>query len=125
MYRITKHFTFEAAHQLHLPYESKCNGLHGHSYRVQLVLEAATLNGNDMVTDYTDLTEFRIYLDKTFDHRNINTLVAPKQSTAEVLAEYLYSVAKKQWPHLVECRVSETHKTWASYCEGAFSGEGV
>ena len=40
MYRISKIFTFEAAHYLpHVPPGHKCGQLHGHSYRLEIILQ--------------------------------------------------------------------------------------
>src|SRR6266516_2442602 len=107
MYTITKQFTFEAAHQLHLPYASKCNNMHGHSYRVELVLQAENLNSNEMLVDFQDLQKFSHFLDANFDHKFLNDVI-PAPTTAENIAAYLYLIAKAMWSQVYACRVSET-----------------
>ncbi len=52
------------AHQLHLPYESKCNDLHGHNYTVEVVLTTNFLNSNGMVCDFTHVKA----VIKKYDH---------------------------------------------------------
>jgi 6-pyruvoyltetrahydropterin/6-carboxytetrahydropterin synthase len=56
VYRIAKTFTFEAAHHLSgLPEEHKCARTHGHSYRVEIVLESEQLTETGFVDDFAEL----------------------------------------------------------------------
>ena len=117
MYEIRKQFSFEAAHQLvGLPDGHKCGRLHGHSYKVEIVLESETLNEHSFVVDYGELSDFGAYLDDTFDHQNINEVVT-FQTSAENLSRYFYEWCRERWPQTVAARVSETGKTWAEYRE--------
>jgi 6-pyruvoyltetrahydropterin/6-carboxytetrahydropterin synthase len=52
------------AHQLQLPYESKCNSLHGHNYQVEVVVRSSSLNPNGMVVDFTHIKA----VIKKYDH---------------------------------------------------------
>lgn len=115
-YTIGKWFAFEAAHQLdYLPSDHKCSRLHGHSYRVQLVLSSQTLDESDFVTDYGDMRIFQGWID-SLDHKNLNDIFMFK-TTAENLAKFLFEQAEKAYPSLiVECvEVRETEKTFARY----------
>lgn len=115
MYEIRKTFNFEASHQLDgLPEGHQCARNHGHSYRVELILRSKRLDGNGFVVDYGKLDKFGDYLEINFDHRFLNDVIFI-QPTAENLAEYLFELAHKWWPEVVEVRVSETQKTWASF----------
>jgi 6-pyruvoyltetrahydropterin/6-carboxytetrahydropterin synthase len=118
MYTITKQFAFEASHQLdHLPPEHQCARLHGHSYRVEVVIRCAMLDDRGFCqVDYGELDEFKAYLAEHFDHRHLNHVV-PVRTTAENLARYLFGVVRRITPFVSEVRVSETAKTWASYSE--------
>lgn len=114
--RITKQFSFEAAHQLTgLATGHKCSRLHGHSYRVEVVLEGEP-DARGFVVDYSDLAPFGEFLDEKFDHYFINDVV-DFQTSAENLAKYFYEWCKARWPQVVAVRVSETQKTWAEYRE--------
>lgn len=124
MYEITKEFCFEAAHHLpHLPKGHKCARPHGHSYRVQFVLRSNGLDERGFVLDYADLNRVKNWIDNEWDHRDLTALgalypqgaFAPKVSTAECMARWLFDYWKSVFPVLVEVRVSETAKTWASY----------
>jgi 6-pyruvoyltetrahydropterin/6-carboxytetrahydropterin synthase len=119
MYVITKEFKFEASHQLEgLRAGHKCMRLHGHSYRVQLLLAAEKLDEHGFVVDYGDLDEFKTFIDNTLDHRHLNdVLTPPRPTTAENIAQFLYEWSKRRWPQLMKVKVSETANTWASYAE--------
>jgi 6-pyruvoyltetrahydropterin/6-carboxytetrahydropterin synthase len=113
-YEIRKQFQFEAAHYLvGLPDNHKCGRLHGHSYKVEIVL-VGELDNRGFVVDYGDLSSFGAYLDNTFDHRLINEVVS-FQTSAEHLSKHFYDWCKERWPQTVTARVSETGRTWASY----------
>ena len=115
MYSITKRFSFSAAHKLdHLADDHPCNHVHGHNYRVEVVLQSARLNNDDMVRDYHDLNEFKRYLDECLDHTYLNEVIS-RPATAENLAFILFQVARVIAPEVVAVRVSETEATWAEY----------
>ncbi len=63
-YTITKEFAFSASHQLEgLPPEHQCARLHGHNYKVVVVLESDNLNGVGFVRDYGELKQVKEYID--------------------------------------------------------------
>ncbi|MFA5651018.1 MAG: 6-carboxytetrahydropterin synthase, partial [Proteiniphilum sp.] len=55
------------------------------------------------------------YLDTHLDHRNLNDILAPLNSSAENIAKMLYNVFKPSLPELYAVEVSETPKTSAIY----------
>jgi len=124
MYIISKMFSFEASHQLKgLPNNPdgsshKCTQLHGHSYRVELILRRVDLDEHGFVVDYNDMKPFQEYIDEHLDHRHINDVLPGINPTAENIAKHLYGVAWQLWHDVaITVRVSETQKTWASYDE--------
>jgi 6-pyruvoyltetrahydropterin/6-carboxytetrahydropterin synthase len=116
MYTISKQFTFSASHQLKgLPEGHPCARLHGHNYRVEVVLSASTLNEVGFVKDYGELKPFQQWLDAQYDHRHLNDQ-CEFNPTAENLAKQLFNVARDLLgPTVRAVRVSETDKTWATY----------
>jgi 6-pyruvoyltetrahydropterin/6-carboxytetrahydropterin synthase len=115
MNTITKQFAFEAAHRLYgLPAGHKCGNPHGHSYRVEVVLQSEALNEHGFVRDYGDLNEFGDYIKQNFDHHDLNQVV-PFPTTSENLCFYLFCVAHMMAPETVAVRLSETQKTWCEY----------
>lgn len=119
-YEIQKEFHFSASHQLeHLPEGHQCARLHGHNYLVVVVLGSDTLNADGFVRDYGELKPLKEYIDNALDHRHLNN-VLNFRTTAENLACHLYNLCVNEfgWEEVVEVRVSETPKTWASYKGG-------
>jgi 6-pyruvoyltetrahydropterin/6-carboxytetrahydropterin synthase len=99
-----------------LPDGHPCGEMHGHSYRVEIVLQSEMLNEFCFVVDYNELKVLGDHLDNLYDHKVLNHVVA--QPTAENIARELYRFCKSRWVETVAVRVSETQKTWATYSEG-------
>lgn len=66
-YRICKTFEVENGHMLS-KHPDKCRFPHGHTRKVELVLEAAALDGNDMVCDFKAVKEAVGEFLESFDH---------------------------------------------------------
>lgn len=117
---LTKEFRFEASHHLpQVPKDHKCHRLHGHSYRVELILVSTFLDDRGFAggVDYADLDEFGNYIDENLDHRNLNEVLGDENTTAERIAHYLFAVAKVRWTQTTAVRVYETPKTCVEYRE--------
>ena len=118
MYIIKKEFSFSASHLIKgLPEDHPCARLHGHNYRVEVVLQSEELNSVGFVRDYRELSAFKHYLDDTLDHRHLNDVLGDELVTAECMAKFFYDWCKQKWPEVRAVRVSETPKTWAEYRE--------
>lgn len=116
MYKISKQFSFSAAHSLKgLPDDHPCSRLHGHNYVVTVHLRSPQLTETGFVRDYTGLKPVKEYIDTHLDHRNLDDMMAPLNSSAENLAKMLYDTFKPQFPELYAVEVSETPKTSAIY----------
>lgn len=105
IYKITE---ISSAHQLDLPYESKCNKLHGHNFKIE-VWVIGYLNEYGMVIDFNKMKKEIM----KFDHQNLNDLL--KVPTAENLAiEISQSIIQlSQGIKTVTTRVWETHSAYA------------
>lgn len=119
------------AHQLHMQYESKCRHLHGHNYRIKVVVFADHLNKDGMVVDFT-LVKTVI---RRLDHATIGTIydvngesrifskhiLEIEPSTAENLAQWLFLEIGKVFnyvenvPKVVSVSCAETESTVAIY----------
>ena len=66
-YRICKTFEVENGHMLS-KHPDKCRFPHGHTRKVELVLEADALDGNDMVCDFKAVKEAVGEFLERFDH---------------------------------------------------------
>lgn len=108
---IAKEFTFDAAHRL-LNYDGPCANLHGHTYKLQIVL-FGPVQKNGMVIDFVDLK--KIVTEKVIsklDHKFINKII--KQSTAENIAIWIWKQLEKNLP-LYEIRLWETPTNFVAY----------
>lgn len=120
VYHIGKRFTFEAAHWLSgLASGHKCGRMHGHSYTVEVLVEAAELTGPGFVVDFGELAPLKRHLDARYDHQLLNE-VLDVEPTSENLAKMLFDWCSAHLPLpdgavLTAVRVSETAATWAEY----------
>ena len=85
MYLVKKRLEISAAHKLDLSYASKCTGLHGHNWIIDVYLASDTLNSDGMIMDFTHIKE---QIRERFDHKIINDIV-DFNPTAENLAKYI------------------------------------
>ena len=118
MFEIGKKFKFEAAHQL-VHHDGKCQRPHGHSYEFEIIVEGRDLKrlgpAAGMVDDYDLLTKAGKDIEDLLDHRNLNEVLDSDTTTAEELTRVVWEMASARLPNLVEVRVRETAKTFASY----------
>jgi 6-pyruvoyltetrahydropterin/6-carboxytetrahydropterin synthase len=89
MYRVTVSARFEAAHNL-IEYEGGAEPLHGHSYKVEAVLEAAKLARYDLAADFVSVKKALEAIAREFDYKYINEhpAFAERNTSAENLAKY-------------------------------------
>lgn len=83
-YEVSKRMEIAGAHQLNLPYESKCENLHGHNWIITVFVGANDLE-NGMVIDFTHIK--RQIHDK-LDHGNLNVIFDFNPS-AENIAKWI------------------------------------
>ncbi|MEO0138347.1 MAG: 6-carboxytetrahydropterin synthase [candidate division WOR-3 bacterium] len=111
-FKVRVRHTFCGAHYLK-SYKGKAEPLHGHNYRVEVVI-GGDLNGEEYVVDFLEVKDF---LMKILPHRiNINDLI-PGNSTSERLAEWVFKRVKEKFPNVEEVIVWETDEFGASYSE--------
>lgn len=119
-FTIGKKFVFEAGHRLPgLPPDHKCARQHGHSYEVEVVLTAPTLEGPGFVTDFGALAPFKKFLDTELDHRNLDEIL-PFEPTSERLAQFLagwfiQNLQPTMPGRLAAVLVRETKSSWARF----------
>lgn len=124
MHTIVKDFTFAAAHAIR-GHTRGCQNLHGHNYRVRVHLRAGRLDALGMVLDFADLKAIMEEILGPFDHHVLNE-VPPfdqRNTTAELLAEYVFEEVAKRLPGVAPDRrieaakveVWETDTSCASY----------
>ncbi|GIH24619.1 6-carboxy-5,6,7,8-tetrahydropterin synthase [Acrocarpospora phusangensis] len=120
VFTIGKKFGFEAGHRLPgLPPEHKCARQHGHSYEVEVVLTAPSLQEPGFITDFDALAPFKKFLDSELDHHNLHEIL-PFEPTSERLAQFLagwfiQNLQPTISGRLVSVLVRETGSSWARF----------
>lgn len=100
IYKVSKQMEVAGAHSLTLSYESKCQNLHGHNWRITVYCAAKELNQDDMVCDFKHIKD-RIH--GYLDHGNLNALL-PFNPTAENIAAWI----TRQFPECYKATVQES-----------------
>lgn len=114
--RITKSFTFDAAHWLpEVPEGHKCKRLHGHTYRVILGLEGVLHERLGWVMDFGEVSTAFQPLLQVLDHHCLNEIEGLENPTAEVLAVWIHEKLKPVLPLLADVTVGETPTAQAVY----------
>jgi 6-pyruvoyltetrahydropterin/6-carboxytetrahydropterin synthase len=116
MFELMVEDTFSAAHQLK-GYKGECERLHGHTFRVQVFLQAAETGGEGMVLDFHIIKEKLEMVLAEFDHNFLNDLPYFKDAnpTSENLARLIFDKLKKAIPQVSRVTVWESPGTSASY----------
>ena len=106
-------FYFDASHQVLGSDGSPCEELHGHTYRVEVVVSSPTLK-NGMVLDFHDLKSLVEPILSELDHRHLNEIIP--NPTAENIAVWIFDRLGPDLPpgvSLDSVRVWEGDRKWA------------
>ncbi len=107
--RLVKSFGFEAAHFLPtFPDGHKCRRLHGHSFRVDVVVAGDAPPDRGYLVDYGVIKEAIEPLRARLDHRLLNEIAGLENPTSEVLAAWIWDHLAPALPLLAEIIVHET-----------------
>lgn len=114
--KISQVFKFEAAHRLPtVPQTHRCHRTHGHSYRVEVVLNGPVDPHTGFVMDFFSMEEAFGLLLKKLDHHCLNEVPGLENPTAENIAIWIWQHAKPRLAQLSSVRVYETTDCWAEY----------
>jgi 6-pyruvoyltetrahydropterin/6-carboxytetrahydropterin synthase len=92
---VSKEFTFDAAHHLH-EYEGKCKNLHGHTYRAVFGI-SGYVDEIGMMLDFGDIKDiWKEKIETYLDHRYINEMLPPMNTTAENMVVWLFEQMEKE-----------------------------
>ena len=102
---LSKEFVFDAAHNL-IHYHGKCEKLHGHTYRLKVVLEG-TPDAEGMIMDFGELKEIVTrQIISRLDHSYINDII--EQPSAENIALWVWRELEEQVKR-DNCNLYEVH----------------
>jgi 6-pyruvoyltetrahydropterin/6-carboxytetrahydropterin synthase len=107
--KIGRTYRFESAHHLPLlPEGHKCKNLHGHNYRVDIVMRG-TLDPRGFVKDFAEIDAEIMPLIKKLDHRLLNEVEGLENPTAEIIAIWFF----QRIEGCERVRVYENDDCWA------------
>ena len=106
---IYKVIEISAAHKLSLPYESKCNNLHGHNFKVEIWVKGK-VTSTGMVIDFNKLKEEVM----KYDHISLNDIIEipTAENLALKLCTEIFSLSKDTLS-FVKIRLWETSSAYA------------
>lgn len=94
MYYVSKRMEIAGAHNLKLPYESKCSRIHGHNWIITVHCKGKQLTDYGMLVDFKHIKEF---VQDKLDHKYINDVVN-FNPTAENIARWICDEVDKICP---------------------------
>ena len=97
MYQVSVDETFAAAHNLR-DYKGKCEDLHGHNYKVRIVITGEKLDDSGLLCDFIDLKRALRTVIGSLDHKYLNEL-APFDKlnpSAENIARHICEETARQ-----------------------------
>lgn len=109
MYYVSKRMEIAGAHNLKLPYESKCSRIHGHNWIITVHCKSATLTDYGMIVDFARVKK---EVHTILDHSYINDVVSPLNPTAENMAKWICDKVSSV------CEVGKCYKVEVQESEG-------
>jgi 6-pyruvoyltetrahydropterin/6-carboxytetrahydropterin synthase len=107
--RLSKSFGFEAAHWLPcFPEGHKCRRMHGHSFRVDVIVEGELDPAVGYLIDFADIKRATEPIERALDHRCLNEIEGLENPTSEMVAAWIWARLKPALPMLSEIVVHET-----------------
>jgi 6-pyruvoyltetrahydropterin/6-carboxytetrahydropterin synthase len=122
MYLLTIHTKFAAAHKL-INYEGPCENLHGHNWKVEVVVSARQLDKAGMGIDFKVLKRETKKTLELLDHKYLNEVppfnnISPSsENIAQFLFKELGAVFNDDNVKVERINVWETDNACASYIE--------
>lgn len=116
MYYVSKRMEIAGAHQLTLPYTSKCENLHGHNWIITVHCKSKKLTGYGMIVDFAKVKEA---IHGRLDHQNLNELFS-FNPTAENMAKWICDEVTElcEYGYCYKVTVQESEGNIATYERG-------
>lgn len=124
MFEVSVEETFAAGHALR-GYHGKCENVHGHNYRVRVLVAGEALDAAGLLVDFVDLKQILRAIIERLDHRFLND-VPPFDElnpSAENMAQYFHQemsrglagAARANAVRIAEVKIWETDTATATY----------
>jgi 6-pyruvoyltetrahydropterin/6-carboxytetrahydropterin synthase len=109
---IYKEFSFDSAHFLpNVPDGHKCKQMHGHTYRLRVVLTGALEPKLGWIMDFKELKDAVSPVIDQLDHKLINDIKGLENPTAENITVWIWEMIKPSLPQLKRIELYETPTT--------------
>ncbi len=106
---ICRSYRFESAHFLpKVPEGHRCRNLHGHNYRVEIVVRG-TVDARGFVKDFGEIDAEVAPVVAQLDHKLLNEVPGLENPTAEIIARWFLD----RVPASTRVRVWENDDCWA------------
>ena len=92
-----------------LPGHPKCGSLHGHTYKVEVIIEGENQTG--MIIDFSDMKQIIRTVLAQYDHKSLNDFL--EYPSVENICEMLQGCLRERWDFPFTLRVWEGTGKWA------------
>ncbi len=114
--QIYKEFSFDSAHYLpNVPEGHKCKNMHGHTYRLRVVIEGQPDPHFGWIMDFKELKDALTPVIDQLDHKVINDIKGLENATAENITIWIWNQIKPVLPLLSRIELYETPTTGVIY----------
>ena len=113
---IYKEFSFDSAHFLpNVPDGHKCKNMHGHTYRLRVVIEGKPDPVLGWLMDFKELKDIVSVVIDQMDHKLINDIPGLENPTAENMTLWIWQQIRPLLPRLSRIELYETPTTGVIY----------
>jgi len=114
--KLRKTFKFDAAHWIaHLKGVHKCGNMHGHTFRVEILVGGEVDIEKGWLVDFGEIKAIVSPIIDMLDHTELNRIPGLEQPTAENICCWLWEQIKPRLPLLCEIVVWETDTSACIY----------
>ena len=120
MYEISVDESFAAAHNLR-DYHGKCEDLHGHNYKVRVILAGKELDRTGLLYDFVHLKQVIQEAIRSLDHKYLNELPPfdTLNPSAENIARHIYDRTAQQLPNAPNAAAISSVTVWETETSAA------
>jgi 6-pyruvoyltetrahydropterin/6-carboxytetrahydropterin synthase len=106
---IYKDFSFDSAHSLpNVPASHKCGRLHGHTFKLRIVVSGPVGTESGWIMDFADIKAQFNPIYEQLDHRFLNEITGLENPTSEILVQWIWQRLKPVLPQLSRLELKET-----------------
>lgn len=117
-FELKHHFHLESARFLpRLPEGHPCRRMHGHSFKVTLILEGPLDPNLGWIMDFNEVAALAKPVLGPLDHRVLNEVPGLENPTSEILCRYIFETLKPSLSMLRRVTIAETSDSECSYGE--------